>query len=406
MDRRLLGFGVAMAAAVALIVGTVVFGLVGVEGVVGDAETVWEAEAATGYAGDHYTVGVAEVDGASVLAVPSTDGEGCGVSAFDSDGERRWRDRIADADCSPHGVGGIGTATVDGEATFLVPTRPGRLIAYDADTGDRRFVYELDGAGFTAPVAADVTGDGTPEAVVVDAAGTLHVVDAAGEAVWTRELEGTVAREPLADDVDGDGAVEVAVAVRSGGSAEIALFGPDGERRWTADAGSGVTSWTTAAPDEGAGGDGVVVAGVGSGRVIAFDAGDGSDRWEAKLQDTRVDVGDTTPGRVLVGGSNTVWSLGLRDGDVVWRQRIGDAGQLTGPTVTDIDGDGEYEAIAVGTGGIAAVLIGETGTVDGRYDAAGTVYVPAGTADLTGDGRTELLLLVDDGRVVAVSIGE
>jgi len=32
--------------------------------------------------------------------------------------------------------------------------------------------------------------------------------------------------------------------------------------------------------------------------------------------------------------------------------------------------------------------------------------VPAGTADLTGDGRTELLLLVDDGRVVAVSIGE
>lgn len=417
MDRRLLAFGVVVFAACTLVVSVVVVGFVGVEGLGEEYEVVWATEPVDEFRGDDVAIGVAAVDGDPVFAVPATDGENCGITALDGDGEERWSDTDASDDCTPPVVGAIVGGAVDGEPTFVVVDAAGRLRIYDAATGAVRFEYDVGEETAAPPVIADVTGDGVEEIVVADFGGTVHVVDAdtggddaaddaEAEAVWTLDAGGTIANRPLVSDVTGDGDPEVAIAVRDGSDGEILLLDTEGDERWRADAGPGITSWTVATPEEGAGGGTVLVAGLGTGNVVAYEGETGDVRWDTQLQDGSVRTGDISPGRVLVAGTGAVWSVDLEDGGVVWRQQVGERGRIAAPAVGDVVGDDDLEVVAVGSGGTVGVLAARTGSVDGLDEVDGRYHAGPQLVDVTGDGTAEIVLLRHDGTVVVLSVLE
>lgn len=411
MDRRLLAFGVVLLALCALIVTTVVVAFVGIDSVGGDYDVVWESESASEYTESHHAVAVAS-GSELTLAVPANDvdaetgdGASCGLAALDGAGETGWQTDVADGDdCTPHGVGGVTTAEFADGTAFVAADQTGHLRAYDADSGDVLFTYELNHEGYAAPVVADVTGDGADEIVVTDFSGTIHVVDANGDAVWTRSFEGTTPTGPLVGDFTENGQTDVAIALRDGGKGRLVALDADGEELWTTTAGSGITSWTFASVDDGAGSSPVIVAGVGSGDAVAYEAGSGDIRWEAPLQGVTVRVGETSPGRVHVTGTGTVWSLDLEDGNIIWRQQIGDQGRMAPPVVGDVTGDGSLDVAVVGTGGTVGVVSVSTGSVSGLTDTGDAFYSRPTLVDVTGDGSLELVLLRDDGRVVVLSL--
>lgn len=68
-----------------------------------------------------------------------------------------------------------------------------------------------------APVIADVTGNGTKEIIVqTRTSNNLHVLNTAGQVVWTVSLEGTPAFTPSVADIDNDGNAEVIACNSSG----------------------------------------------------------------------------------------------------------------------------------------------------------------------------------------------
>jgi len=68
-----------------------------------------------------------------------------------------------------------------------------------------------------APVIADVTGNGTKEIIVqTRTSNNLHVLNIAGEVVWTVNLDGIPAFTPSVADIDNDGNAEVIACNSSG----------------------------------------------------------------------------------------------------------------------------------------------------------------------------------------------
>jgi outer membrane protein assembly factor BamB len=358
-------------------------------------------------------------DGAVYLATYEYDLErqepNSAFSAFDAaTGEVRWTvavDRLgySGTPAVANGVVYLGTTTLEREEFFgpgtpiTEPVDLGALVALDAATGEERWRYSLEGAGEFSPAVADGM-------VYVGAEdGILHAVDAAtGEGRWTFAVW-TAADIRSTSLAVADGTVYVA----SSRGFLFALDAATGEERWRAEiGGDGATTpvfadgtlyvSATDVPKEY--GDETVDDKVGSlppgiGRLYAFDATSGDERWTADVgvdPDRYLGLDQAVAGGLvyLVGfgeGGSNIQALDAATGEARWDTTL-DTQVGTSPAVADgtlyIGGDAVY-ALDAASGEERWRV--ETGGYNGwtPFVADGAVFVASADGNLYAIGGTE-----------------
>jgi len=205
----------------------------------------------------------------------------------------------------------------------------------------------------------DVDGDGVCELCLSGRGGRLQVLDGDGRLVWywdepdRADMRGA----PQALDVDGDGLVEFFLATSHG---YIHRVSDEGELVWTSfQALSGNGGHPTVCDIDRDGGFEVVWA-CQDHNVYCIDAGSGSEVW-------RFDTGSNME-------SNNV-------------------------IVADIDGDGEFEALAWTSPPTSSVFSISHGGVEEwswRHPRQGTIRLCQAVGDLDGDGGMDMVVMSSD----------
>ena len=414
MDRRVLFATLILLAGGATGVGVALFAFVGVDDAATEAAVVWESEPAAGDDGSGAVV--ATVDGDPLLLRPAVENGSRVVSAtVAGTDETAWTVPIAgpdaergggsgdadgnDSDGSGLGVSGLTAATLGGEPVVALTTARGELVVIDATDGSERFAVDLGGPSGLRPAVGDLTGDGSREVAAVTTDGGVRVVDGEGDAVAEASLSGEVDRRPLLvePDAEDDELGGLAVLTTAGSPATVHMLDERGRTRWTAAPSVNPLSWNAADSRDGP----VLALGGANGNIETLETSDGSDRYEVKLQDRPVAVGDADPGRVYVGGSGSVWAVDLLDGEVVWKQQYGASTRINEPRMGDVDGNGERAPVVVNRAGEVLAMT-QQGEVIARGGPDVVAYGGPLFADVTGDGGDEVIVVADDGTAIAV----
>lgn len=389
MDRRVLFATLVLALAVVLGAGTVVFAFVDSPDTTREPTVEW-ASASVGTVADDASLATVAVGNGSRVAVP-TAGDDCGVRVLDGEGASAWTWTASDCgDGTDDAALPVAAGTLGGEPVVAVVDGD-TVRVFDAVDGAERFTYDLAAPSTAAPTFADVTGTNDSALVGVDDAGTVHAVDGGGETVWTADVGDGAPIAPTTADVTGDGAAEVVVGTTGDDPALVALDA-GGAERWSRSLESPPTELAAPSTHRGP----VVVVADDAGSVLTFAAADGDDRWSVRLQDDRLAIGGVESTLVHLAGGGDVWAVDLVDGEVVWKQQFGGSGD----TLRPLTADATTETV-VGTrdGGVAA--IDRNGEVVSRGSVDGTVV---DNVVLAADGGLPtVLLLTEDGRVIAVS---
>ena len=418
MDRRVLFATLILLAGGATGVGVALFAFVGVDDATTTTTVVWESEPAAGDDGSGAVV--ATVDGDPLLLRPAvengsrvvratvvgTDESPWTVPISGPDAERGGGDESGDGDDSdgtgdgPVDVSGLTAGTLGGDRVIALTTAPGELVVLDAADGTERFAVDLGGPSGIRPAVGDLTGDGSAEVAAVTADGGVLVVDGEGDSVAEASLSGEVNRRPLVVEPDAEAGERggLAVLTTAGAPATIHMLDASGGTRWTTEPSVNPLSWSAADSRDGP----VLALGGANGNIETVETGDGSDRYEVKLQDRPIAVGDADPGRVYVGGSGSVWAVDLLDGEVVWKQQYGASTRINEPRMGDVDGNGERAPVVVNRAGEALAM-----TQQGEVIARGgpdevVAYGGPLFADVTGDGGDEVIVVADDGTAFAI----
>ena len=309
--------------------------------------------------GNHHAAAAGRAHGEAVIAVPigGRSGEvGCRLLVLDDAGEERWTEPIAKDACTIHAVADVTLVDFIGDATpeVIAASTEAEVVAYDALAGEPTFRYPLSNYGYSKPVVADATGDGTPELVVSDIDGTLAVVRQDGETVWRRPLNAYSWAPPAVADFDADGRPETLVGLGNGSVVEWA---------------QSIGEFAAVSDPVDADSDGVVkvYATNRTGTLFALDGRDGSIEWTRPLTDVETQM--TPP-----------------------------------PVIGDVTGDGTLEIVAVTNDGGVHVVNPATGAVRGSYERDARLFTHATLADTDSDGRNEVYVVYGDGVAVALSV--
>jgi len=157
------------------------------------------------------------------------------VNALDAESGRRiWtRNAAADAGKEIPGWGFASSPLATGD--LVIVAAAGRLVAYDAATGNPRWFGEAGGGGYSSPHLASI--DGVPQVLLLRGARTISVAPADGSALWEHEWSGTSILQPA---LAAGGDVLIAGGDMMGGVGIRRLGVAHGARGWTVE-----ERWTT-----------------------------------------------------------------------------------------------------------------------------------------------------------------
>lgn len=252
--------------------------------------------------------GVEVVDG--TVYVPRKSG----VSAHDATtGDSQWSTTLDTR------VSSRVTATSDVVAVALSrEEEAGGVVVLEAETGERRWSYHVDGATYWRPAIA-----GSSVYVQSQAPGVVSLDATTGDVEWTFDADEYPTSPTVVDDV-------VYVLDQASGTA-YALAGVDGTELWSYDVGDrGAASPVVS--------DGLVV---GYGRrddewsMWAVDAETGEERWRRTGADSNALSPAVADGRVYTTAGTTVKARDLADGALVAERSFPAPGGFTDPVVAD-----------------------------------------------------------------------
>ncbi len=239
---------------------------------------------------------------------------------------------------------------------------------------------------------ADLDADGEPEAylgskIVKGTTGALRGNGAEGDGLGVGNSYG----HSVAADLDDDGIWEVIVG--------NAAYDPDGNTVWE----NGGTDGTVAVADLDRDGSPEIVS-VGNYGVYAFDS-TGNEIWSydlgGALASTPViaDIdGDEYPD-VVIPTSTKLYALD-RDGDEMFTASgIGSGSGRGGASAYDLDGNGAWEVVWQGPGGLM-ILDGATGDTLASYSMNNTTCAgPVPIVDVDGDGDADIVTYDSAGKI-------
>jgi outer membrane protein assembly factor BamB len=403
---------------VVLALGTAaIFGLSGGTVVSGTLSEQWVSDTARDIEGNHHAPAVGNVNGSPTVYAPisaSAGTDGCGLVALHGEnGTQRWEYQVPPDNCTIHSVADPTLADFDDDGTteVLAATTEQAVAAYHPVTGEEEFRHDLSSYGYTKPVVADLTGDDTPEVVVVDVRGTVFALESNGTERWTDRLDSYTWAQPSIADFTGDGENEVVVGVRSG---TLRLYGADGTVRWNVtNTFDGAITWITTADVKDRSGTDVVV-GTTEGTVALVTGTDGRVVWEhdfgeyAAVHAVGDGDSDGTKEVYAVARDGDLRSVRATDGTVEWTTTLttADVQMTPPPSIGDLDDDEEPELVAVTNDGVVSVIDPDSGEVLDSYERDVTIFTHPTLADADGDGVPEPYVIYGDGRVVAFSFSE
>ncbi|UCH35469.1 MAG: VCBS repeat-containing protein [Armatimonadota bacterium] len=251
------------------------------------------------------------------------------------------------------------------------------------------------GDRFWTPVAVgDVAGDDTLEVAASCDNGFLYLLDASGAVLWKRDFGGgTVETSPVMADVDGDGTLDVLAG--SGEGKVMALRG-DGSVIWEYDGPPGGANCVTAADLDGDGRVEVALS-FGDGQMQVLDA-QGAPRWSYRwepsepdlaglYQSAAADINGDGKREIVVGTEDGYCLAFSHDGKLLWSADMEERA-FGCPTLLDLDADGDYEIVMASTGRVIKAIQGD-GSVIWRFKHR-TAYYHTVAADVNGDGLVEI----------------
>ncbi|HEV2861849.1 MAG TPA: FG-GAP-like repeat-containing protein [Pyrinomonadaceae bacterium] len=305
----------------------------------------------------------------------------------------------------PVDAGGWRTAT--GEVARLVPgrLRTGAVVDFVGVGPDGR-VFAVDGASgislWTARFAADATVKGTAfEPLVLEGAGPEASVVAATDG-GVRALRGETGREAWRARLEGRPASGTAADVNGDGKPEAVVVTADPHRIYVLDAGTGAVMASDNLGAEMVGAPYAYRSGAGRGLAMAFRDGTIAVRGADLKVVTESKLGDeiTTAPLVFTRGADALMVLGTDKGlaalnvaDLKMLGRISaDDDMPRGPlSAADVDGDGSQEIVMLTKRGRMALVGTGDGAVrwfvEGLNDAASATF-----ADVDADGILDVLV--------------
>lgn len=310
----------------------------------------------------------------------------------------------------------VGGVALDGDRVFF-GTDSGLVLAATLG-GKLLWKAKAKGKVRAAPALADLDGDGVVDAVVGDESGALRAFSgASGAQLWlvaTGENDygarGFIGAAALAD-LDGDGRADVIAGARDG--VLTAYRGTDGDVLWQLRDDSGIHASPVLA-DFDQDGAPEVLAAWSYGNLTIADARTGARRWNSSVeQDSGGIEGLFATPTPLAGAPGvlivpTAW-WGKEDGVVgvgVDQRRFKSfEGRVSASAVvTDLDDDGEREAILGTEAGVLIALHADGGRavltkLDGAIEASALI------ADVDADGSYELLVASNDGLLTCFATG-
>ncbi len=268
------------------------------------------------------------------------------------------------------------------------------LRAHAGDSGELRWVFQgadHDGRWFWpsgGTALADLDADGEPDILgnVYDGSSCYAAaLDSQGELKWiaSEHPHTECGNKPVAADLDGDGTVEAIYGARIFSAADGQLLAQGG-------AGVGIStsySYPTPAVAD-LDGDGLREVVVGN----ALYAPDGSTICETGQSDGYPAVADLDGdglGEFVVTGGGSL-RIFEHDCSAAASWSLGDSGRGGPASIADFDGDGEPE-IAVVAAGVTAVYEPDGEPLWTRSNSDGSGSVGAAAFDFDGDGESELV---------------
>lgn len=358
---------------------------------------------------------IADVDGDGRSEVIVTASRDHRVLCFGGDGEVRWQYQI----CGQASDGLQATPSVvdydgDGRREVFFADNSGVVGCLDYRGRLIWRVFTGDRINYSAPVVADIDGDGRIEVLFGTLSGTLYCLDDTGSERWHYQADGSVEGVPAVLRDPHTSQMRV-YAVFTGGMA--ACLSSEGKVVWSHNEPS-ETKRRCSGPALGdLDGDGRIemVCATADFQVIVVDALTGAERWRWKgrhqVDQTNsfalADLDGSGHLDIICGDGSGLGGPGsvyvLRNGKALWSTDV-PGGVVQGPSVGDVDGDGELE-ILVCTRENRMTCLSRRGAR--KWDVAcnaGALSTPA-LGDIDADGQTEIVFTCKDGFVRSVSVG-
>lgn len=299
-------------------------------------------------------------------------------------------------------------ATVGG-ATSLLP-----VTATIGALHTRRFSTVLGASLWGGPVVGDLEGDGAEE-IALASNGQLHVLDGNGSPLpgWPRLLDGDVVASPLLADLDADGRLDVLMGTFNG-----LLYAHDAQGvplpGWPVSLGPQEIKASPVVADLTGDGQLEVIVGDYAGQVHALDRrGRSLPGWPVAMSDQIFATVLVLEGRIIAADKGGQVAAFSPTGALLWSIDVGGP-VYSSPVAGDVDGDG-FPEILLGTGDSRGGVIDDSflhlleldGALAASWPMANSVYGDIALADLSGDGRLEIIASTMDGNVsVLTSAGE
>jgi outer membrane protein assembly factor BamB len=298
------------------------------------------------------TPAVADVDGDGVedLVMATTGGT---VLVLDARGHVKWQYEVHHTISMPVAVAGR-------PLRIYALTNPGGVVCLDARRGIRLWEYTMPEGftwGSTAPVAADLDGDGTPEILVADRGGHLVALRNDGSLFWKHDHREGFRTAAAVADLDGDGQPEILLGTDRH---PLVCFSRKGRELWhSGEKGSGSSPLVV---DLNGDGRPEILCGNKEGLTVS-DAG-GQRLWHHPMQEAVHD--GITAGDINGDGTTEVLVADLRGniaclssrGELLWTARVATRVRRS-PTLADIDGDGRTEVLVGSYSGSLAIFDNE-----------------------------------------------
>ena len=337
------------------------------------------------------------------------------VLCLDGDGELLWGFRIEDGDPDGlHATPSVADYDGDGLKEVFFASHAGTLGCLDCQGLLIWRTFLADKVDYSGPVLADINNDGRLEVVTGSDSGTVYCIDDCGAIIWRYKGEGAVRGLPaVARDHKTDVTRVFAVF---GEGAEVCLSGK-GELIWshTEPTQRGERRSGPAIGDVDNDGAFEVITATDRFDVIVRDAWTGAEEWRwagnAACDQTnsfalgvldkwnRLDIicADGTG----QGGTGHVHRL--RDGEALWSVDVGGA-VVQGPSIADVDGDGEPEILVCSRSKRIVCLSAADGAEEWSFPSDTEVLTTPAIGDIDGDGKVEIVFTSKDHFVYCLTV--